>query len=159
MNWTLTKCKCCEWQDRVHLQASLQRTQHLERSYTLDDCATIQKDLTRTKKWDNRNVIQFNEGKCKMLCLSNNPMHLHMLTTNWKASLHKNTTLSRNTELVCRSPLQIQLYCDSHCLHNKVKFGCRETVNCAYTLQEYVFSNPVFIIFLVPCHVSDYASK
>lgn len=83
----------------------------------------------------------------------------HCQSNDWKVSLHKNTTLSRNTELVCRSPFQIQVYCDSHCLHTKVKFDHRERGNCAYTLQEYAFSNLVFIIFLVLCHVSDYASK
>lgn len=119
----------------------------------------FRKTSPRPKKWNNRNVTQFNKGKCKILCGVIIQTHLYTLSNDWKVSLHKNTTLNRNTELVCRSPFQIQVYCDSHCLHTKVKFDHRERGNCAYTLQEYAFSNLVFIIFLVLCHVSDYASK
>lgn len=47
---------------------------------TQDGYATIQRDLNRLKKWDNRNVITFN----KVLHLGrNNLVHLYILSVNW----------------------------------------------------------------------------
>lgn len=46
-------------------------------------CVVIQRDLNRMKKWVNRNVIKFNEGKCKVLPLErNNPRQQDSLMCN-----------------------------------------------------------------------------
>jgi len=47
---------------------------------TAEGCADIQRDLHRLKKWANRNLMQFNTGKCKALPLGrNNFMKQYML--------------------------------------------------------------------------------
>ncbi|KAK4830265.1 hypothetical protein QYF61_009358 [Mycteria americana] len=47
------------------------------------------RDLHRLKKWVDRNLMQFNKGKCKLLPLGrNNPMHQYMLgPPSWKVML------------------------------------------------------------------------
>ncbi|KAK4823954.1 LOW QUALITY PROTEIN: hypothetical protein QYF61_008340 [Mycteria americana] len=48
-----------------------------------EPCAAIQKDLDRLEKWVNRNLMELNKGKCKLLHLGrNNPMHQYNLRTN-----------------------------------------------------------------------------
>ena len=43
---------------------------------TPEGCATIQRDLNRPEKRTDRNVMQFNKGKCKVLHLGRKkPMH------------------------------------------------------------------------------------
>ena len=58
---------------------------------TPEDCAAIQRDLARLKKWANTNIMQINKGKCKVLYLwRNNPMHQYMLgAPSLKAALQK----------------------------------------------------------------------
>ena len=42
--------------------------------------AAIQGDLSRLEKWADRNLMKFNNEKCKVLLLGrNNPMHQYML--------------------------------------------------------------------------------
>lgn len=48
------------------------------------NCAAIQRGLNRLQKWVDRNVMKFNEGKCKVLCLGrNNPMY------QWRLPIQK----------------------------------------------------------------------
>ena len=45
-----------------------------------EGCATIQRDLNRLDKWADRNLIKFNQEKCKVLHLGKNkPRHQYVL--------------------------------------------------------------------------------
>ncbi|KAK4808476.1 hypothetical protein QYF61_005793 [Mycteria americana] len=47
---------------------------------TPECCAAIQRDLNRMEKWANKNLLKFNNGKCKILHMGRNkPMHKYML--------------------------------------------------------------------------------
>ncbi|KAK4811083.1 hypothetical protein QYF61_016369 [Mycteria americana] len=54
---------------------------------TPEDRAASQRDLDRLEKWADRNLMQFNQGKCQVLHLGkNNPMHQYMLGAAWLES-------------------------------------------------------------------------
>ncbi|KAK4810852.1 hypothetical protein QYF61_008824 [Mycteria americana] len=54
---------------------------------TPDGCAAVQRDLDRLEKWADRNLMQFNKGKCEVLHLGrNNPMHQYMMGADWLES-------------------------------------------------------------------------
>ena len=44
--------------------------------HTPEGCAAIQHDLDRLESWAERNLMRFNNGKCRFVQLKrNNPMH------------------------------------------------------------------------------------
>ena len=50
---------------------------------TPDGCAAIHKGINRLEKWADRNLMEFNKGKCKVLFLGrNNCRYRHRLRSN-----------------------------------------------------------------------------
>jgi len=47
-------------------------------------CTAVQRDRARLEKWDDRNLMKFSTGKCKVLYLGrNNPMYQHELESSF----------------------------------------------------------------------------
>jgi len=59
-------------------------------------CAAIQSDLDRLESWTERNLMEINTGKCRVLHLGrNNPMHQYRQGwTCWRAALRRGTWVS-----------------------------------------------------------------
>ncbi|KAJ7422903.1 rna-directed dna polymerase from mobile element jockey-like [Willisornis vidua] len=60
---------------------------------TPEGLSAIQQDLDRLESWEERNLIRFNKGKCRVLYLGrNNPKYQHRLElTYWRAALQRRT--------------------------------------------------------------------
>ncbi|KAK4817459.1 hypothetical protein QYF61_015614 [Mycteria americana] len=60
---------------------------------TLEGCGAVQRDLDKLEKWAERNIVQFNNEKGKVLHLGkNNLRHWYMLgLPSWKAASQKRT--------------------------------------------------------------------
>jgi len=85
---------------------------------TPEGCAAIQQDLDSLKSWAERNLMNFNKGKSRVLHLGrNNPMHQYRLSwICWRAALRRGTwvvlgddrlTMSQQCVLVAKKANEI----------------------------------------------------
>ena len=106
---------------------------------TPEGCAVIQRDLDRLESWAERNLMRFNQGKCRVLHLvRNNPMHQYRLGVDLLESssverdlgvlVHDRLTMSQQCALAAKKTNGIL-----GCIKSSVASRSREVLLPLYT--------------------------
>ncbi|GAB0180571.1 mitochondrial enolase superfamily member 1 [Grus japonensis] len=102
-----------------------------------EGCAAMQRDLDRLEKWADRNLVKFNNEKCKVLSLlRNNPSHQDMLEANWLESSFAEKDLRVLVDTKLTRSQQCTLVAKK--ANKKVNFKCTVTPAMPRTCRKHI---------------------
>jgi len=92
---------------------------------TPEGCAAIQRDLDRLESWEERNLMKFNKGKCRVLHLGrNNPLHQY----RFRADLLESSSVERDLVVLVDDKLTMSQQCALVARRPMVSWGASRRV-------------------------------